>query len=59
MLREARLGTGVSQTELGQRLAMSQLLISRGGVGEKSVIGALAKPFRYFDLGNIIPFVSF
>ena len=37
MLREARLGAGVSQTELGQRLDMSQLQISRGEVGDRSI----------------------
>lgn len=37
LLRRARLDAGLSQTELGQRLGLSQLLISRGELGDRKI----------------------
>ena len=37
LLRETREAKGLSQTELGELLGMSQVLISRGEVGERKI----------------------
>ena len=37
LLRRARLEAGLSQTELGQRLGLSQLLISRSELGDRKI----------------------